>query len=352
MAFSRMRTTRALLQLTPVLAIAASAFGCALPTEDVAGSASALHACAVIPVCDASPPSVAKASFRNFGNFLLSATSTPNHRGHDLFLRQGEEQWLVARLSYGLFDSPLKREDVDVYLLRGCGTAWEKLGTSQTTNPNEHTAVDGVNDDGGRVYFQVPAAKALGLGRHRVRFVVKGDVTATELFVEVLTADTPVFVSDVDGTLTTSELAEVGGVLTGSMPDANPHAAEAFQALVKKGYRPMYLTARAERGTERTREFLAQRGFPPGIVQTSFSALGLTGPDAATFKAAAIARVAGRGFSAKLGFGNTSTDADAYSTSAIPASGAYFYKFDPSFGSRIDDYAQLNGFQTLPTTCQ
>lgn len=336
----------------PFVACSALALGCALPTEETGSTTEALHTCAPIPVCDAAPPAAQKGSFRGFGSFLLSVTSTPNHRGHDAFLRQGDDQWVVAKLAYGLFDQPLKREDVDVYVLRGCGSTWEKLGTSQTTNGNEHAAVDGVVDDGGRVYFQIPQASALGVGRHRVRLVVKGDVTATELFLEVLAADTPVFVSDVDGTLTTSELAEVGGVFTGTTPDANPHAAETFQALVKKGYRPLYLTARAERGTQRTREFLAERGFPAGIVQTSFSPLGLTGPDASTFKAAAIARVTGHGFSSKLGFGNTSTDVDAYSTAGIPASGAYFYQFTPSVGQRIDDYATLNDFQSLPTTCQ
>jgi len=40
----------------------------------------------------------------------------------------------------------------------------------------------------------------------------------------------PLFVSDVDGTLTTSELAELGGILTGSTPDANDGAAEALSA--------------------------------------------------------------------------------------------------------------------------
>jgi hypothetical protein len=324
---------------------------CGASAEQTAEIGSELRACPIIPACDAAPPAVARGAFRNIGSFLLAATSTPNHRGHDAFFRPGEPQWVVGRLSYGLLDSPLEKEDVDVYVLRGCGGAWEKLGTTQTT-AGGHEAVDGVSDDRGRVYFQIPTPRALGPGRHRIRLVVKGDATATELFLEVLTTDTPVFVSDVDGTLTTSELAEVGGVLTGTIPDANPNAKEAFDALVKKGYRPLYLTARAERGTDRTRQFIAQRGFPPGIIQTSLSPFGLSGADAATFKSQALERVtSAHGFAVPIGFGNTATDAEAYAKTGIAATSAYFYKFDTTYGTKIDDYAQLGGFSALPATC-
>jgi hypothetical protein len=341
-------------QLGSFIALASIVAGCSsADLEESAESQSAeLRVCPVITACDAAPPPAERRAFRSFGSTLLSATSAPNHRGHDAFLVAGEEQWLIGKFAYGLFDKDLKNEDVDVYVLRNCGSTWEKLGTARTTQDDQHPTIDGVADDGGRIYFPVPAGKTLGEGRHRVRFVVPGDGTATEAFLEVVSKDTPIFVSDVDGTLTTSELAEVGGVFTGTLPDANANAAAALQALANKGYRPLYLTARAERGTERTREFLAARGFPPGIVQTSFSALGLNGNDAVSFKTAALARVTARGLGVKFGFGNTATDATAYRNTSIPSSNAFFFEFDAGFGVTIDDYAELGLFGGVAKTCQ
>jgi hypothetical protein len=274
------------------------------------------------------------------------------HRGRDEIYIDGTAQWLIGRFAYGIFDSPIVDEDIDIYLLRDCGSTWEKLGTVRTTMNAQHMPVEGVDDNGGRVYFEIPANKTLGVGRHRVRFVVAGDLTAAELFIEHVPRTMPFFVSDVDGTLTTSENAEALAYLGGTLPGANADAANALNRLAAKGYRPFYLTARAEWLTERTRAFLAKEGFPPGLVRTSLSALGLTGTAAADYKSAELAALAANGIHPAFAFGNTDTDAQAYQNAAVPK--RFFYQFtDMAFGGRrIESYSELLGeFDSVQPAC-
>ncbi|MFO0617515.1 MAG: phosphatidylinositol transfer protein [Polyangiaceae bacterium] len=300
--------------------------------------------CGPIPACDAAAPA---------GN---DPTDSPNHRGRDLFLNPGDPQWILAKFTWGsLADFDYHGEDVDIYLNRDCGTQWEWLGTAVTTNDGDHATVEGVEDTGGRVYFQIPADKEVGLGRHRVRLVMKSDNSSTELFIEVVPKGTPVFVSDVDGTLTTDEYAQVGALFTGTLPDSHPFAAEVFQKLVAKGYHPFYLTARPEVLGQSTRDFLSQRGFPAGIAHTTLTKSGATGAEAATFKSNELAMLAQKGMLPTYGFGNTASDAQAYENASIsPVDRRVFYQFDDtSFGGRrIESYEELKAeVDALPNLC-
>ena len=76
---------------------------------------------------------------------LIVASGDPNHRGRDLFLNPGDPQWVIGKFAYGLIDKDLKEEKVDIWLLRNCGSSWEKLGTASTTLDNQHPAVEGVD---------------------------------------------------------------------------------------------------------------------------------------------------------------------------------------------------------------
>src|SRR5690606_39947403 len=64
--------------------------------------------------------------------------------------------WLLGKFAYGEIDKDLKDEQVDVYVLRNCTGAWELLGSAMTTEERAHPTVEGVEDTGGWVYFQVP----------------------------------------------------------------------------------------------------------------------------------------------------------------------------------------------------
>jgi phosphatidate phosphatase PAH1 len=224
-----------------------------------------------------------------------------------------------------------------------------------TTKDGEHPTVEGVEDTGGHVYFKIPPDKALGPGRHRVHMVVKGDLSTTEQFIEVVPKGTPVFVSDVDGTLTTTETEEFSALLTGTLPDVQPGAVDLFKVLVQKGYHPFYLTARPEWLMPRTREFLSKYDFPPGVTHTTLTFTGALGNAAATYKTDELALLAGKGIVPTFGFGNTATDADAYFNAGIePAANRIFLQFDDAAhgGRRIESYTDLmQEVEALPSLC-
>lgn len=282
--------------------------------------------------------------------------ASANHRGRDLFVNPGQPQWIVAQFAYGLSDVDLEDEDVEIFVQRDCASGWESLGYQTTTKGGApHPDVEGISDHGGRIMYQIPANKQLGPGRHRVRLVVRGDGSSTELFIDVVPPQTPIFVTDVDGTLTSSENIEYAALLVGATPGTHESAPEALRALADKGYRPLYLTARPEFLVNRTREFLDAHGFPPGIIHTTASLLGpkpYGGAD--KFKQGDLAQVATHGLVPAFGFGNRATDSVAYSVIPDP-NHRFFYQITetPYTGRKIDSYAELLPmFDRLPAVCQ
>jgi hypothetical protein len=299
--------------------------------------------CLPLPACvEPGPPAVEEASWRHTSSNLV-ALGAANHRGRDQLVVVGEPQWILGKFAYGLVDKDLKDEDVAIFVHRGCSGTWEALGTATTSKDGDHPAVLGVEDSGGRVYFEIPEARRLEVGRHRVRLVVKGDLTWTDLFLQVVEPTTALFVSDVDGTLTTSEFKEFEELLEGEVTEAHHAAPEALGLLARRGYLPVYLTARPEWLTERTREFLRERGFPPGVIHTTTSLTGALGGAAAAFKESELAALAGQGFVPRWAFGNKPSDGDAYAKAGIaPLSNRVFYRMnDVHGGRRIEDYAEL-----------
>src|SRR5690606_4516372 len=115
--------------------------------------------------------------------------------------------------------------NVHIFLDRGCTGEGIELGTATTTDDGDHPTGEGVEDSGGRVYFKSPADKALEPGRHRVHLVEDDEWETAEILIDIVPAGAPFFVSDVDGTLTTSENEEAWDFLLDKLPDANPFAA-------------------------------------------------------------------------------------------------------------------------------
>jgi len=168
----------------------------------------ALVPCPDPPACDLAPPDPGPAADWRHATSALLALGTAYHRGRDLLLAEGDPQWALAKFAYGLLtDTDLHDEDVDVWLLRDCAT-WELLGTATTSEDDQNPTVEGVADTGGRVFFRIPEEKRLGLGRHRIRFVVKGDLSTADAYLQILPPGARVVVTDIDGTLTTSEYAQ------------------------------------------------------------------------------------------------------------------------------------------------
>jgi phosphatidate phosphatase PAH1 len=185
--------------------------------------------------------------------------------------------------------------------------------------------------------------------------VVRGDTSWADGYIEVVEQGTPIFLSDVDGTLTTFESEEFGDFLLGEVPSANQFSATALGILQEKGYHAMYLTARPEWLVERTREFIDVRGYPPGIVHTSLFFEGAVGSAAETYKTGELAMLVGKGLVPIYVFGNTDSDAAAYDNAGIlPLDHRVFFQFsDPHGGRTIDSYGELvPEFEALADLCR
>lgn len=327
---------------------------------EVAAIADAAATCADVPEPDVGPPE----AFSTLRNAALSLAPAL-HRGRDAVFTPDEQQWVLGRMAYGP-DLGLVDEDVDLWVLRGCAGTWEKLGSTRTTTKGSHETIEGMEDDGGRVYFPIPEAQRLGVGRHRIRLVVAGDRSQTDQYVEVLPRGTPFFVSDVDGTLTErlatdshlvcdeeSELpALLRTIIEGALPQPRLHegTSAVFGTLARAGYRPFYLSARSELLGGNTRAFLreAKRGdgrgdLPAGIVHTTFTLLGAKNEAAEAFKADELARLEAKGFRVVLGFGNRTSDQEAYVAANVPY--RFFYE-NPSTWLR--DCSNVDGVPALP----
>ncbi|MBX7193525.1 MAG: phosphatidylinositol transfer protein [Sandaracinaceae bacterium] len=332
----------------------------ALSDAAVEPDAAALDAgpreCPLPPACDAPYPDLgATSSWRHsIATPITVGMGAPRHRGRDLFLTETDPQWALAKFAYGVADDDLKDEDVDLYLDRGCSGAWEMLGTAATTNDGDHATVEGVEDTGGRIFFEIPSELRLEPGRHRVLFVVRGDHSVAEQWIDVLPASTRFVVTDVDGTQTESETAAWASLLTGSGPAAQPHGAEALHAFARRGYRIFYLTARPEWLEARTHEWLVELGYPPGLVHTTLGFTGATEGPAETFKTEELAALEAR-FPGAIawGIGNTRTDAASYVSTGLPADHIVSYRFDGAGATRMDDYAELVTIaEGLPAICE
>jgi hypothetical protein len=311
------------------------------PTTDPAERAALSQIAAVAGTCaDVAAPDVGAAR----GFRLPGAFTGARHRGRDALFTPGERQWVLGKFTYGT-ELDLMGEDVDIWLLRGCSGTWEKLGSAVTTS-GDHETVEGVDDTGGRVYFEIPEDKRLGVGRHRVRMVVAGDHTFAEQYIEVLPRGAAIAVSDVDGTLTERRTLDLSFVCDeesdfpsllrpiNEQPKLHVGAARALSLLASAGYRPFYLTARPELLQPHTHGFLREKNrddergdLPQGIVHTTLGVTGAMNSAAEEFKKNELASLVAKGFVVTFGFGNRQSDVAAYGASRVPFR---FYYENPS----------------------
>ena len=318
-------------------------------TDDSTGGGAVPGAfCAPIPACDGPPPTLPGQGEESSGY----------SRGRDMMYIEGADQWVLAKFTKWGFpaDKDIVGGTVHVFLDRGCAGDWIELGTTVTTDDGDHAIVEGVEDSGGRVYFQIPAEEALELGRHRVHLIEDEEWETADLLIDIVPKGAPFFVSDVDGTLTTSENEEAWDFLIDTIPDANPYAAEALGILASKGYRPMYITARPEWLDRRTRQFIKDRNFPRGLIHTTTVYEGANGNAAALYKSGEFDMLEQKGLVPTFLFGNKDSDALAFDNAGVqPLDHRIFFQFtDAEYGGRrIDSYEELlDEFDALPDLCK
>lgn len=285
-----------------------------------------------LPMPDAPPIPGQTTGFRHKHSQAIAQSGHPHHRVRDVLVAIGDEQRIEGKVAYGAGDRDLHDEDVVFDIEREPGT-WDRSKVVRTSKGE---------GDGGRAVLVIDPDRPLSQGRHRVKMTVVGDASSAEGAVVVVPRRQAVFVSDVDGTLTSSEFAEAPALAHHTLPAAHPDAARIFDLLAQKGYVPIYLTARPEWLVPRTRAFLATNKFPEGVLVTMRTKGGSFGDHAAAFKRGELERIATT-FEIMWAFGNMPSDAAAYATVVKDPRKRVLYRLtDATYGCRrIESYGDL-----------
>ncbi len=253
--------------------------------------------------CDAAPSAGAKKSWRHFSSNLI-ALQGAKHRGFDLVASStGGAQVLRGEISYGLVDKALEDERVDLFAcLAG---RWEKVGTA-------------ITDDEGGFSLSLSGGALLPIGLRDLFVSVQGDRTGTRFLALVAPPGTALAVSDVDGTLTSSENAFPISLALGGDVGIHAGAPAIFEGLAARGYQPVYLTARGDIFTGDTRAWLAAKGMPRGPLRLAPHLITLPGGDTVELKAEILAALNATGLDVEVGIGNRSSDVSAYQQAGLP----------------------------------
>ena len=236
---------------------------------------------------------------------LVTRLGSPRHRGLDLVATPDvQRQVLTGTIGYGKIHKNLDDEDVELFACERGG--WIRIGTART-------------DDEGEFTLALEGSARLGVGMRDLYVSVVGDRTGARFLGYVAPAGTRMIVSDIDGTLTSSERAYVKTVVAGVMAKAQPGAPAAFGVLAERGYQPVYVSARGEQFTEATRAFLDAHGFPRGPILLARAAATIPGPDTVVFKTRAMETLTRAGLVVAGGVGNRATDIAAYQAIGLAA---------------------------------
>ncbi len=208
---------------------------------------------------------------------------------------------IEGAVSYTIADKALEDEDVDVFVCRQ--SMWQPLTTVRT-------------DTEGHFVIRLEGTDRLPIGMRDMYLSVVGDRTGTDFLALVAPDGANLFVSDVDGTLTSSENAFTLSLVSGATVDARAGAAMAFTAAAAKNYTPVYLTARGSQYTAPTRTWLRDHGFPRGPLHLAPSFVTLPGSSTATFKTEAMLAF-GFGLELAAGVGNRASDITAYTSAGV-----------------------------------
>jgi phosphatidate phosphatase PAH1 len=281
--------------------------GCAgnLTVDPYAPKSGGVIAAGAVPdVRCAGTPAVGKArGFRTWRHKLALSWTYADHRGYDLIARSDDPQVLSGKLAYGVADRSLDGEHVELFACVA-GT-WQRVGTTTT-------------DRGGRFALTLDDSQRLPVGLRDIYASVVADRTGVRFLAFVAPQDTKLIVTDVDGTLTSSESSFVKAVLKGDDVRPHPGAASSLRAVASRGYQVVYVTARPDRFTDATRAWLGNNGFPRGPVRLADAWFVKPGAATVRYKSKVFAQLE-RSFTIEAGVGNRKSDIAAYTAAGIPA---------------------------------
>jgi hypothetical protein len=282
--------------------------------------------------CTTTPAGATK-KLRHTRSKLVTKLGSPRHRGLDLVATPDvDRQTLRGTIGYGKIHKGLEDEDVELFACdRG---AWIGLGSART-------------GDNGEFALTLEGSARLGVGMRDLYVSVVGDRSGVRFLGYVAPAGTQMIVSDIDGTLTSSENAFIKTAVAGSYTGAQPGAPAAFGVLAQRGYQPVYVSARGEQFTEATRAFLASQGFPRGPILLARSFVTIPGPDTVAFKTRAMETLMRAGLVVAGGVGNRASDVAAYQAVGLPAGRIFIGTAE--FASEVEDHiaaGRATGFAT------
>jgi len=297
------------------LIVSAALVGCATgdpgpvtpdPEEGSIGTGATDGATGVPDVrCAGDPEAGPAGDFRHFTSSLISHLGDAKHRGFDLVTSASSPtQRLEGWISYTVLDKALEDEDVDVFACRA--GQWRPVGTART-------------DDEGHFALELSGADRLPVGMRDLFVSVKGDRTGVGFLGYVAPDGARLIVSDVDGTLTSSENAFLETIALGIEPGARAGAAQAYDAATARGFQLVYVTARGNQYTTATRDWLDHEAFPRGPVRLAPSFITLPGGDTIDYKTQTIAALSAAGLEVAAGVGNRASDVTAYTNTGVAA---------------------------------
>lgn len=257
---------------------------------------------------DARAPEPAAQGFAHHRSGWIAAAASPHHVLHDGFANPGASTTLLAKITYGELGKDLEDEAVTLWI--------DTCDPQRSATAIAHVRAD--HDGLARFTFVAPSA-----GTYRTWVSVDGDGTlaAGQLF--VWAPGTAIVVSDIDGTLTTTDDEVTIDVLDEYFEDlregeyaaaAYPGGAELTHLWHDAGVPVVYLTGRPYWLVEHTRTWLHEGGHAPGLVHTTARHRDVV-PNAdgvGAFKAAYLRELQAAGLRIVAAYGNASTDVAAY----------------------------------------
>jgi hypothetical protein len=226
-----------------------------------------------------------------FASVFLADTATPPATA------EWDGTMGVTTTTGGLFSNPITDEYVSLWTYDG--GAWKTLGRDLTDEDGLFSIAGDVVPNGQPVYAMLEA-----------------DGTCAEAYDYLFPASEKVVVTDIDGTLTTSDnelLMEIADPTY--QPAMMGHADVLTQTWAMKGYPVIYLTNRPHAVRVETHQWLEELPFAKGPVITSNG----TASDAAAYKTVWLQRMVQTfGWDIVAAYGNASTDITAYANAGIP----------------------------------
>lgn len=292
-----------------LIALATLADGCGPGAATAGPDAGAPDPHAELRICRERPfsPAPAEPWRHTIATPIITATGAAHHSAADAIEPDPAAVALRGKFTYGPTSKDLEDERVGVWI-DDC-TGWRALG-------------DATTDDDGRIAVALPTGLLAAPGIYEARFEVLGDQSTTTATVYLLPAGTHLAITDLDGTLTTSDTELFHELLDGSyVPAAYPAAAELTAAHAATGQVVVYLTGRPYFLSEMTRGWLAAGGYARGPLRLT-DALADSMPTEGSvgdFKRGVVADLVAKGYAIDVAYGNATTDLYAYEGGGVPA---------------------------------